>query len=182
MTTTSTPETGKTDNGKPTETEGAAGTEQDGTTSETEEGTDTGSEPTEEDGRLKQLRKKLDAQTKRLAELEEAEQERARAEMSETDRLKADLAARDQQLADLQSAALRSRIATEFGLDADLADRLKGDSEEALRADAGQLSEKIGTRTPPPAPPPGDAGIGGKAAPSTSDPLELHRRATSQAY
>ena len=174
MTTQSTAETATTDNGTEPETGENAGTDTNGKPAETEGDTGTGSEPTEEDGRLKHLRGKLDETTAKLRKMEEAEAERARAEMSEMDRLKADLEIRDAELTELKVSALRSRIATEHGLPAELAERLKGTTAEELTEDAARLAELVPAKRNPP-PPAGDAGIGGRAQPTTTDPRELHR-------
>ena len=177
MTPKSKAETAETDNGTPPETDGGAGTDTNDAPTETDGSDGNGSEPNEEDGRLKKLRSDLDAKTRRIAELEKAEADRQREEMSELDRLKADVAARDTELAELKAAALRSSIAAKAGLSADLAERLRGNTEDELREDAEKLAALVPGKQQPPAA--DDAGIGGKNDPSLSDPVAMHRAATA---
>jgi hypothetical protein len=56
-----------------------------------------------------------------------------------------------------EAGALRMRIAAEKGLPSELAERLRGDTEEELRADAEGLSKLVGSAgTPPLADPEGE--------------------------
>lgn len=66
----------------------------------------------------------------------------------------------DQQLAELQAkvkgyetASVKTRIAHEAGLPYELADRLSGDDEDAIRKDAEALSKLLGDRKPSRTPP-----------------------------
>lgn len=49
-----------------------------------------------------------------------------------------------------RTAALKTKIAAEAGLPQSLADRLTGDDEEALKADAGKLAKLFAHRPAPP--------------------------------
>lgn len=52
-------------------------------------------------------------------------------------------------IAGYETAALKTKIALELGIP-DFADRLFGDDEKAIRADAESLSKRIKRQTPPP--------------------------------
>ena len=100
--------------------------------------------------------------------------------MSEVDRLTADLEAREVELTELKGNALRSRISAEHGLDAELAERLRGVTEEELTADAARLAELVGKVRPKAPPAASAAGIGVNGGnPLPTDPVELARRFTA---
>lgn len=68
-----------------------------------------------------------------------------------------EVAAKDQTIAELtgkvatfESAALKSRIAYEMGVPLELAGRLTGDDEPAIRADAESIMKLVQRQTPPP--------------------------------
>lgn len=68
-----------------------------------------------------------------------------------------EVAAKDQTIAELtgkvatfESAALKSRIAYEMGVPFELAGRLTGDDEPAIRADAESIMKLVQRQTPPP--------------------------------
>lgn len=63
------------------------------------------------------------------------------------ERLAADLAARDAQAKKAELTAMRLRVAGETGLPVALAERLAGEDEDSIRADAAKLAEVL-----PPAP------------------------------
>lgn len=63
------------------------------------------------------------------------------------EKLVSDLAARDAQAKKAELAALRLRVAGETGLPVALAERLAGEDEDSIRADAAKLAEVL-----PPAP------------------------------
>ena len=166
MTDKPTTETDAADNGDETETDSKPETTE--TTNETE--TDS---KDEEDGsnvtpREKELRKLLRENEKKLVRLEKAEEARRRAEMTETEKLREELSSKDSELAELR----RKTIAAEFGLDADLSERLRGTTEEELREDAESLAKLV----KPPKPKSTDVGIGvaGKED-APVDPVELAR-------
>lgn len=68
-----------------------------------------------------------------------------------------EVATKDQTIAELtgkvatfESAALKSRIAYEMGVPLELAGRLTGDDEPAIRADAESIMKLVQRQTPPP--------------------------------
>lgn len=89
------------------------------------------------------LAKDLEGQIKKLSDDLAAEREKH----STTDKTIADLTARATKA---ESSVLKSRIAHEAGLPYELADRLTGDDEDALRDDAKTLSEFIRPNNAPP--------------------------------
>lgn len=58
----------------------------------------------------------------------------------------------NKKIAEYETASLRTRIALQNGLPVDLADRLVGDDEESIKADAERLAGFVGKKpqTPPP--------------------------------
>jgi hypothetical protein len=91
---------------------------------------------------------------RRIAELEDrdkTEVERARAS-AERERKRAEDA--EARIAALELSALRREVASELGLPARLAERLRGDTERELRADARRLLDDLGERAT------GDVGVG----------------------
>lgn len=92
---------------------------------------------------LKEANKEAAARRKRLDEIEEAEKKRQDAELSEMDKLKKQLTEKDQQLTTMTLATLRTRVAAEVGLPAQFAERLRGMTEEEIKADAKALLEVI---------------------------------------
>lgn len=171
MTTKPTTETDAADNGDETETDSKPETTE--TTKETE--TDSKGEKDDSNDvtpREKELRRLLRENEKELGKLKKAEDERRKSELSETEKLREELAESGRELTTLR----RKAIAGDFGLDADLADRLRGDTEEELREDA----ERLAALVKPKAPKPKDVGIGapgGEDAPT--DPVAAHRAATA---
>lgn len=97
---------------------------------------------------------------KRLAELEAAQREADEKRLADANEWKTLAEQRAQKLAELEVQArdaelkaLRVSIAAELGLPAKWADRLKGDTEEALRQDAAELKESLPSQPQqPPAP------------------------------
>lgn len=180
MTTESTTATDATNNGTP------AAKDEDAEPATTDDVTATDDDDDDGDGstvtpRERELRKLLRRNEKELEKLRKAEDERRRQEMTEAERLKADLEARTKELEDLKAQALRSAISAEFQLDTELAERLRGDTEEELREDAKRLAELVGKRRPN-TPPPASAGVGVTGGDAPTDPLELHRRAVGARY
>ena len=179
MTMTSNTATESTDNGVEGETPEPSEHETDASTATAtdEDGDAEGSNVTDE--RLKFYQRKARENEQELKKLRKVEDERQRAELSEVERLKTDLDARDAELSELKGNALRSRISAEHGLDAELAERLRGDTEEELAEDAARLAELVGKRKPK-APAAADAGIGVQGGDSLpTDPVELARRFTA---
>lgn len=108
---------------------------------------------------------------KELKRLRKIEEDRRNAELSETEKLAKERDDLRVTLDDLH----RKVIATELGLSPELAERLKGSTEEELREDA----ERFAALVKPPKPKPTDVGIGspGESGDAPIDPVELHRRA-----
>jgi hypothetical protein len=79
----------------------------------------------------------------KLTRLEAKEKERADAELSETEKLKQKLAEVESRAAAAERRALCQKIAAETGLPALLAERLQGEDEEGMRADAAKLLETL---------------------------------------
>ena len=50
------------------------------------------------------------------------------------------------ELAEMKLKALKTKVAMDAGLPADLADRLTGDDEDALKADAEKLASFVGSK------------------------------------
>lgn len=92
---------------------------------------------------LKEANKEAAARRKKLDELEAKEQERAKAEMSEVDRLKAEAAALLEKNKQYELAEARRKAALDAELDLSLADRIVGDSPEAMLEDAKRLAELL---------------------------------------
>ena len=181
MTTTTATATETSDNGDPAATDETSETTTTTDTSTATDETDEDEASTVTPERLKFYQLKAREQEQELKKLRKAEEERQRAEMTELDRLKADLAAKDEELELIRVSAIKAKLSAEFNLDAELVERLKGDTEEELREDAARLSELVG-KAKPKTPPAGDAGIGGKAGEVLpTDPVELARRFTGRA-
>jgi hypothetical protein len=160
-----------------TETDAADNVEETETVSKTEQTEqieDSETESTDsEDGsnvtpREKELRRLLRENEKELKRFRKVEEDRRRAEMTETDRLREELAERDSKLETL----LRAKIAADHGLGDELAERLRGVTEEELAEDARRLAALV----KPSKPSARDVGIGAIGAETVpSNPRELHR-------
>ena len=88
------------------------------------------------------LKKKATEADARLAALT-AQLDEANAKVAAGEKNTADLMAR---ISGMEQSALRARIASEYGLPAELADRLNGADDAALRKDAETLKGLMGTR------------------------------------
>lgn len=149
----------------PTETE-ATGTE--GTTEETTKPTET-VDFWKSKAREQEKRAKANADAaEKLAKLEDQQK-------TETQRLSDQLAAEKAQRETLEQQAMRFRVAAIKGVPADLIDRLRGDTEEELEADADKLLELVTPKetagtTPAPRPDLSQGGSGNGTA-LNGDPL-----------
>jgi chromosome segregation ATPase len=85
----------------------------------------------------------------KLKKFEEQEEEKRKAELSEIDKLKAELKETQKQLKKSHTDALKRTIAEKTGLPAVLADRLTGETPEALEADAKALLEALPKKKAP---------------------------------
>lgn len=63
-----------------------------------------------------------------------------------------DIADRDAKIKGYETASLKTRVALEEGLGYELSARLKGESEDDIRADAKELAKLIGSQKKPTAP------------------------------
>jgi len=103
--------------------------------------------------RFKQVNEQLRAVQAKLSEYEKREKEREEQELQQQGEYKKLL---DQTKSDLETTraeALRLRVAIKKGIPAELIDRLKGDTEEDLEADADALLALV-KRESPGVPPP----------------------------
>jgi len=96
--------------------------------------------------------KELKPKAKLADELSEAEKQRKEAEMTELQKLEAKLKAAEAKLAAAELTELKRSVAAEVGLPAAFAERLQGDTREALLEDAKNLLEALPKPAPPKAP------------------------------
>jgi len=89
--------------------------------------------------KLREIEKNARKNEKELARLKAEEQKRLDAQLTETDRLKKERDELAQEAAKLRSAMMRRDVIAETGLPPALADRLKGETQEELLADAQEL-------------------------------------------
>lgn len=147
--------------------DGQADTPRAGDEQSAEDGADRPEHTPEVDRLLSQLRKKnREAQNlrERVAKAEPAAQE-AQAALDRAERAESD---RDALLAALS----RERVARRYNLPDELAERLKGSTEDEMAADAEALSKLLNTSTRPSRV---DVGQGNRTAPD-ADPNALFRR------
>lgn len=135
--------------------------------------------------RAKEKIKKVNAEAanlrKRLKELEPlaaAAQEAERAKLSDAERFAQQIADLTTRASKAEQRVLRLTVARAAGLPDDLAERLQGDDEEALAADAGRLAELFGASQEAQQKPArrGDPSQGSDAMPLNGDPLEAALR------
>ena len=93
--------------------------------------------------KLRHENRDLGKAAKRLTELEAAEAKKKEAELSEIDKLKADYDKATREIYELRILQLRREVADEVGLPPALAERLKGETAEDLKADAAKLKEFV---------------------------------------
>lgn len=92
---------------------------------------------------LKDANREAAERRKKLDAIEKAEKDKADAELSEAEKLRRELADATTRLKAAETDNLKRKVATETGLPAELIDRLRGDDEEALKADAKELLKLI---------------------------------------
>ena len=97
---------------------------------------------------LKEANKEAADRRKKLNAYEEAEKKRLEAEMTEAEKTAAKLRAQETEIATLKHQQIIRKVADEIGLPPVLAERLRGDTEEELKADAEKLKELIPTKEP----------------------------------
>lgn len=92
---------------------------------------------------LREIEKKAKQDAKELAQLKAEKQQKLDAELSETERLKKQAEEAQQENARLKSDILKRDVVAETGLPAIFADRLKGDTKEAMLADALEIMKAL---------------------------------------
>lgn len=93
--------------------------------------------------KLRQFEKQSKALERKLAEYEAKEREREESKLSETEKLKRQLAEKEAALQSLERAAMQRKAAEAAGLPPAFAERLKGETQEELEADAKALKEVL---------------------------------------
>jgi len=92
---------------------------------------------------LKEANREAAERRKKLDAFEKAEAERKQAEMTESERAAAKIKEYENELAQLKRRELLRKVADEAGLPSALAERLQGNTEEELKADAAKLLELV---------------------------------------
>ena len=168
-----TTETGSADNVEEAETVSPA--EQSETVTEAETATETEDESskdvtTEDDEKVEFWKRQARDNEKELKKLRKAEEDRRKAELSEADLLREE----KEEIAKELEGLRRKAIIAEFGLTPELAERLRGVTEEELREDAGELAKLVRPAKPKST----DVGIGspGGNGDTPSNPMDLHRK------
>lgn len=100
-------------------------------------------------GNLRDSEKKLKAQVAELAAKAQEFDALKESEKTELQRLQEQLETERTQRTALERQALRARVALAKALPAELADRLKGETEEELMADADKLLSLVATQSVP---------------------------------
>jgi hypothetical protein len=93
--------------------------------------------------KLREIEKQSKKDSKELARLKAEEQERVKAQMTETERLQAERDEFAKKAAKLEADIMRRDVIAETGLPPEFADRLKGDTQEELLADAKALAKLL---------------------------------------
>lgn len=109
------------------------------------------------------------AATKRAEAAEKRAKEFEDKDKSDLEKATERAAAAEKRAADLELASTRLRVAAKHGLDPDLADRLRGDTEAEIDADAKALAERFGTGSRQQQNGSGDQGSRGRAPGGASD-------------
>lgn len=123
---------------------------------------------------VKGLRSEAAAHRKAASELRERLEALEARDMSEVEKLTRERDALKGDLDPLRSENLRLRVAVQKKLPVDLIDRLRGNDEESLAADADKLLELFTPAQPGPEVPPFDGGAREPVTPP-SDPQTAHR-------
>jgi len=92
---------------------------------------------------LKETNREAAERRKKLEAFEEAEKIRKEAETSEMDKLKLQAETAQKQAVELQKALLKRDVAAKFDVPEILVDRLKGDTQEEMEADAEKLMKEL---------------------------------------
>lgn len=105
--------------------------------------------------RFKEVNERAKAMENRLAQIEKDAKERQEKELAEQQKWQELAQAREQELKQLQSEQMRMRVASAKNLPLDLADRLRGDTEDEIAEDADRLLSFIQANQPQPQSGPG---------------------------
>jgi hypothetical protein len=135
-----------------------------------------GAPKTYDEDYVKGLRSEAAANRKAAAELRERLEAIEARDMSESEKLQRERDSLKSEVDPLKSEGLRLRVALDKKLPADLIDRLRGDNEEDLAADADKLLELFG-QTPAATPlevPSFDGGARSEVTPP-ADPEQQHQ-------
>jgi hypothetical protein len=133
-------------------------------------------EPTDAEGwreLLKRTRREAAERRRDLAKAREQLQAHEDAQKTEQQRLQERAEAAERRAAELETAVLRNRIAAELELPAELAERLRGEDEAAMREDGKRLAAFLR--------PAGNlgGGRGGTAPPPSADDMNARIRAAA---
>lgn len=113
--------------------------------------------------KLREENKALKPTAKKAAEYEAQIKAQKEAEMSEAEKLKARLAEAETKIREQAQDQMRRDIASRFGIPMELASRLRGETEEEMKADAEKLVKVL------PKPQPNPTNPGTNAATSETD-------------
>jgi len=80
---------------------------------------------------------------KKLAELQAADEQRKEAQLSELEKANKRAAELEAKLKTTELREMRGRIGAEYKLPAEIAERLQGDTDEAMKADAKKLADAL---------------------------------------
>jgi hypothetical protein len=95
------------------------------------------------ESKAKAMEKEKESTAKKLAKLEDDEKKREEAKLSELEKLQKQLVEVEKRAAEAERKSIRQKVAAETGLPVILAERLQGEDEEAMRADAAKLLEAL---------------------------------------
>ena len=118
---------------------------------------------------LKSEREARKAAERSAAELKARLDEIEKANLSDLERAQQEAADAKSRLADLERQSLAQRIALEEGLHASLVDRLRGATEDEIRADAAALKQLVGQQPATPKPDASQGGASGSTTQTTAD-------------
>jgi len=126
--------------------------------------------------RFKEILEAKKSLEQKLAEIEVERQRAEEARLKQQNEWKALAEKYENELRQTRRQMLATRIAQETGLPMALAERLQGDTEEAMREDAQRLAELLKTAPAHGVPPSGSGASGGQAADLASmSPEEIRK-------
>lgn len=118
---------------------------------------------------LKKANKEAATRRKQLEDYEKSEREREEAELSEMDKLKRRLAETEGELSSLRIMQVKRKVARDVGLPDVLAERLQGDTEDAIKEDAERLLATLPKTPKAPAIQPTNPGANASAGVETAE-------------